>query len=301
MTDTTQTFWDVNGISLQTYAFNIETLGGDREAPPSVRGSNLKVPFRPGEVWVPKVEESRTITLGMWVIGAELDGTVPTTRDQFLTFQRNWRELRQLLWGNPRQQSTLTKRFWVPAQDLEDAGVDTTGMTAYYDHVLYSAEAKVEWAGGLVPRMTGGTRAAFTVDLRLADPFFVGPEIEIPFSLDEDPGSEHEIFVLGDARTTLIQADLTGPITEPVFTNHSASGDLWMRYAVVDDSETATIDVDRFSASHDPGGVPFKSSGWVQHDGDKFWFYLNPGLNEVELTATSGTGEAVLKYRPRWF
>lgn len=310
MTDTTQTYWDVDGTSLQTYAFNITTLGGDREAPPPVRGRNVQVPYMPGSLWTPKVEDERVITLGMWVVGANEDGSIPTTEDGRRTYDRNWRMLRNLLY-RPRRQFTLTKRFWVETADLTAAGVDVGALTTIGDWTLYTASAKASYAGGLTPTRTGATRAIFTVDLLLSDPLFYSEELEIEFStsaVEPDPGPTQTVTILGDARTHQIEVDFEGPLTSPQIQNNSATGeegqaiDLWVRYGnAIADGESATVRVKPFSATHYPAGTPFKSSGYVQHDGDRFWLWLEPGSTTLALTAQEGTGTAVLRYQPGWY
>ena len=71
MTNSTPEYTDVDGVSLQTMVQNLKTWGGSREAPPPVRGSDVAVPYMPGEVWLAKVPDARTITLDGWVVGTE--------------------------------------------------------------------------------------------------------------------------------------------------------------------------------------------------------------------------------------
>ncbi len=302
MSNTTETYWSVDGESLQTYAFNITTLGGDRLAPPPVRGDDLRVPYMPGTVWVPRVPDARTITLGMWVIGANEDGTIPQDENLRRTFDRNWRKLRQLLW-TPRKQFTLTKRFWLLDADLVAAGVDTSAMTKEGDWTLYTASAKGTYASGLTPTMNGPARAVFTVDILLSDPYFYGDEIAIDFSTETggaNPGPEQIIQVIGDDRTSWIEVDFEGPLTSPQINNEEGT-ELWLRYgAEVPDGEESTVRVHDFSATHYTSGDPYKSSGYVQHSGDHFWLYMDPGEATLSLQAQDGTGVAQLRYRPVW-
>lgn len=296
MTNTTETYWEVDGVSLQTYAFNIESLGGDREAPPSVRGDDIVIPYAPGSRWQPKVPDTRTISLGMWVVGAEEDGSIPTSESQRRQFERNWRMLRRLLW-TPRRQFVLTKRFWVLEDDLVEAGVDPSALPQSGEWRLYTASAKGTFAGGLNPDMNGQTRARFTVDIRLNDVYFFGPEVSVDFAMDD---TEQEVVVLGDDRTYAIEVDFEGPLTSPRIANDQLA-DLWVQYGtVVDDGENATVRVRPFSATHYPTGEPFKSSGYVQHSGDRFWLFLDPGTATLTLSAQDGTGVATLRYQPAW-
>ena len=160
MTVTTEEWWGVGEVSLQTLAWNIVTLGGDRLAPPPLRGDPLLVPYRPGRVLGPRIPDARVITLGMWVQGSETDGTPPPPgTSHHKKFMENFRTLRSLLW-TPDGEFDLTKRL--------DTGEVVT--------------AKAMFAGGLAPSMNGNAHGAFTVDLYLADPFFYGSEVSVPVS-----------------------------------------------------------------------------------------------------------------------
>lgn len=303
MTNTTQAFWEVDGVSLQTYAWNIETLGGDRAAPPPIRGSNQKVPYRPGSRFSPKVVDERVITLGMWVQGSLEDGKPPTDASARLQWERNWRKLRKLLFRY-RQEFTLTKRFWVLTADLVAAGVNTSGLPSQGIWSLYTASAKASYGGGLSPKMNGDAHGIFTVDLVLADPFFYGDTITIPFSMQSggsNPGPTKTVSVLGDERTTWIEADFTGPLTSPKIENLSGDGELWFQYGVeISQDESASAVVRAFSAAHTDTGGTYPTSGYVQHRGDKFWLYLDPESTQIKLSAQAGTGTAVLRYKPVW-
>lgn len=306
MTNTTKTFWSVDGISLQTYAWNITSLGGDRQAPPPLRGDDITVPYMPGDRWVPREVDSRTITLGMWVQGSNEDGTIPQNETQRHVWERNWQKLRRLLW-KPRRQMVLTKHFWVPTFDLFDAGVDASLLPSESTWSLYSASAKVNFVGGLAPTMQGGGHSAFTVDLKLTDPYFYSEPIEITFGGNLVTGQTNEVIILGDDRTHAVELEFIGPLSSPMIENLSATdayGDslsLWTRYtAEIAAAERAEVNVKKFSARQLTAGEPFKSSGFVRHGGDKPWFWLEPGETILEMSAQAGTGTGKLTYRPAW-
>lgn len=303
MTNTTETYWSVNGVSLQTYAWNISSLGGDRQAPPPVRGSNQQVPYMIGSRYVPKIPDSRTITLGMWVQGSQPDGTPPEDTSARREWERNWRMLRRLLW-TPRKQFTLTKRFWLLTEELLEGGVDVSSLPQEGDWTLYSASALGSYAGGLSPSMQGQAHGVFTVDIELTDPFFYGPEISIPFSMTEGsgfPGKTRNVVILGDDRTMNIELDFEGPLTSPMVTNETEPQTLFVNYATeVSDGESATIRVMPFNATHYTTGQPYGASGNVRHRGDAYWLYLEPGQCSLKLSAQLGTGVAEARYRPAW-
>lgn len=153
MANYTDTYWDVDGTSLETYAWGIQQLVEAREAPPPLRGEDYVIPEAAGQLWVPKVPDSRVITLEMWVIGQDAAGNVTDDAG----WRANLRALRALLWV-PDAQVTLTKRW-----RASGGGVD-------------SASAEVQYAGGLTYEVEdrGLMVARTSVDLKLADPYFYG-------------------------------------------------------------------------------------------------------------------------------
>lgn len=78
MTVTTEEEWKVNGTTLNTFAFNIETLSGRDNIPPR-RGDNIIIPYRPGRLWVEKQPDERPLTLAMWVKDSDADGVRAST------------------------------------------------------------------------------------------------------------------------------------------------------------------------------------------------------------------------------
>lgn len=70
--------WTVDDIDLDTLAFNISNRAASWKTPPK-RGTNLVIPGRHGARWLPnKPFEQGDLTLNMWAVGAEEDGSMPT-------------------------------------------------------------------------------------------------------------------------------------------------------------------------------------------------------------------------------
>jgi len=277
--NTTDTYWAVNGVSLQTFAYNIQTLGGDRLAPPSLRGSDTTIPYRPGRVFTSRVPDSRVISLGMWVQGSTEDGRVPNDVTMQRKFLQNWEMLRNLLWS--REQFTLTKMVYVPGTS-----------------VPITVTAKASFAGGLVPQMTGGSRAVFTVDLFLSDPFFYGDQIEVIFP---STTRTKTLDIIGDDRTNKVEIEYAGAITNGVVTNTTRN--VMVRYNnVVLTGEKVVLDSFNFSALHTPNsGSPYRAAGYVTHSGDPFWLYLEPGQQTLTVTTEAGAGTVRVRYQPAFF
>lgn len=281
MSNSTDEYWDVDGQSLQTYAFNIQSWGGDRQAPPSFRGSNVVIPGMPGRIATERQVDSRVITLGMWVVGATEDGNAPEGGSRRSEFERNWDKLTALLW-TPRRMITLTKRF-------RRFGSDT----------VIVASAKGRFAGGLAPTMNGTTRALFTVDIELADPYFYGAEVALPAFTGVS--SSQDVTVLGDDRTTAVMVEISGNRVNTKIKVTNPSGEVQtLNYTYsLGSTDKASIDVKNFSARTTPGsGSSFPSGGLISHTGGTFWLALDPGISKVEVTSTSGAGNVVIKYKP---
>lgn len=192
---TTEETWVAQGLTLNTYAFNISTLGGTRLSPPPLRGSDLEVPYRHGQVALPRYVGPQTITLGMWVQGTQRDGSAPPIgTSNYLQFIKNFRTLRKALWSV--NEYDLTKTFY--NNDLE----------------LVTATAKARFAGGLQPSMQGRAHGTFTVDLLLANPFFYAP-----VKTHNATVGASSVELAGDFSTTNIEIVFSGAATIKNLTN----------------------------------------------------------------------------------
>lgn len=275
MTTSTLTNWEVDSISLQTYAWNITTLGGDRLSPPPTRGSNLTIPSAPGRKWVPKQVDQRVITLGMWIAGCEENGTAPLSGGPRKKFIANWEKLRELLWV-PHKEITLTKKFYDGA-------------------ILKTASAKAQFSSGLSPNMTGGARANFTVDLELADPYFYGVPINTTLST-----GNNTVTVSGDYRTHAVKFEVTGPRKNLKIRNTTLGIQVEYR-GDLSSGDKLNIDVKNFTSVTDPVATnQFNSIGSILHDGDAFWMLLAPGDNVINVTSDTGIGSVIMTHQEVW-
>lgn len=272
MTNTTPTYWDVDGTSLQTYAWNIKSWGGSRQSAPPLRGEDLKIPHRAGAVWQPKVIDSRVIEIAGWVIGAAADGTIGDEQ----TFRDNWIALKRLLFSTDRQVQ-LTRR-WTETVD---------------DEVLsFSATGKAQLLTGMEPSMTGPRRAEFVAALHMADPFFYGPERTVNLAV----GGSKEITVAGDDSARAIEVTLNGPLTDASVRALSSRTDTTLSYDSVATGVSAVIDVDEFLVTEEDVRTFTKLS----HTGSTAFLVLPVGSVTLSLAAEDGTGNAVVRYREVW-
>lgn len=279
MSNNTQEYWDINGVSLNQFCWSIKSIGGSRLAVPKLRGDNILYPFRTGRTFRPKKADSKVITLAMWVAGIDPATDDPAASNQDVQFNDNWRALQQLFWS-PDQQLILTRRWW-------------EGATA---PVLKEATALVELAGTMDPTMTGRTRADFAVDLLMADPFFYGDEIETTI----EANTTEVINNPGDTEVWQnMSITLNGELVSPVLTNLTASPNVWMRVntSVVDDPVEINVgDAVVLNTFNDA-----IMTGSVTHSGFRGWMKLLPGNNSIKLTSLgNSTGNAVLRFNPAY-
>lgn len=277
MVNSTTEYWSVNGVSIQTLAFNVETWGGSLQAPPALRGSDTTIPFVPGQRLQRRMPTARTLQFSMWVQGSDADGKVPASGTQRTNFEKNWKMLRDLFW-NQGEPVTLTRRW----KEFGSSTVQTASATAIF-------------AGGLSPDMTGRTRAVFSVDMLLPDPFFYGNIVTLTFPAGT--ASSITPTILGDYPTDRITITFRATRENPRLTNVTDSNS-WVQFnTTVTGTNTAVLNVKDWTARE--GSV--NSIKKVKFQGkNKSWFTLYPGTQQLALSGTSGTGTATLTYQPRW-
>ncbi|WNN95014.1 minor tail protein [Microbacterium phage Magritte] len=272
MANSTDTYWSINGVSLQTLGFNITTKGGHE--PPPLRGEDDLIPYKVGRVLNERIPDSRTLPFSMWAIGMTEDGAVGPYGPR-AEYERNYKKLRALIFnqGRPFQ---LTKRW-------KDYGSTT----------VKSATAIGVYEGGLPETMTGPARATFGFDVWLADPFFYGEEESIPFSATQP--SVQTPTILGDYETTLITLQINGARTNTRLTNNT-EGHYVNIASTIAAGQSAILNVDEWTANRSIVNL-IKD---VTHFGNKHWLSLRPGTQQLTLSSTNGSGSAILKYIPRY-
>lgn len=275
--NTTDEYWAIDGVSLAQYGWNIATVGGSRYDLPVRRGENITLAYRPGQVHRPKLADARTIQLIMWVAGVD-PATGASTSDPTLRWNDSWDFLRRLVWKPDGSQVVLTRRW-----KLTVDGTPTITV----------ADALAEISDPMAPTMTNRGRAEFTMQLLLADPYFYGATVTTTVNLGTpvtvvNPG--HDIAAHGH-----LEVDLIGPLTNPVLTNTTPNPDAWVRYnAAIPGGQTVTLTVDSYLAFQGATNV----IGKVANSGARHWMGLQRGTNTFTLSASAGTGHAVVRYRP---
>lgn len=275
--------WSIDGIPLHQMGFAVQTKSGRFRVPP-LRGDNSKAAYVPGELWLPKIPDAYTLNLPMFLIGADAETGAPVDHP-VAAFNDNFAYLCELLW-QPNREFVIGRRRWRTNP--------TTG-----DPELVYAEALGQYAGGLDAAMTGPTRATFTLDIRLAHPFFYGPVITVPplargaTAVVTNPGQ-------WDAWARNIWVDFIGPLTAPRLTNTFSGGtSIYCGLTgQVPAGKTLTLDVGAFLALQPAAGGYTNRTGEIYNAGTRAWMALLKGPNNISFSATAGTGSAVIRYRP---
>lgn len=247
--------------------------------------------FREGQMWRAKQPDQRPITLAMWAAGIDPNTGIPAA-DQRLAFNNNFQTLRSLFWTQGVGGSalgSLTRRWYLTQNGI-------TGIV--------TATAMAELAGSMQPTMTGRTRADFSVDFLLPDPFFFGLAQTQTLAYNT-PAS---ILNLGDAALGFTQPastsganftiQLNGPLTNPTVTNSTAGVLVYVGYTIPN-GVSLLLDVLGYTAN-DSNGI--SHLGVVSHAGARPWMILLPGSNTVKLTSTSlaDTGTALFTWSPAY-
>lgn len=276
-----QEYWDVqwvdgNWYNLHKYAYHVESIYGARTNVPPLRGSNVAVYGRAGQLHQPKIADQRTITLQGWVSNTDPDNVLygPDCEQGLNT---NWRMIRRLLWRDNGAEFSLRRRWY-----------DESGT-------LISAVAQAEYSGGLDLSEHVIEAGKWTCDLNLSDPYFYGEEETVELVKDVPQIVTND----GDVPATDITLDFHGILSNPKVTNSTPEPDVWVQVgSSIAAADSVLLDVRTFSATRDSDGANL--IGAITRSGARPWMVLSPGVNTVELTATSGTGTVTMTYAPAY-
>jgi hypothetical protein len=270
----------VDGTSLMTYAYAIQTLTG-RERLPVKIGDNIRIPYRNGRIWKPKTYDEQVITLGMWVQGCDVNGHVPTAGSR-AQLNSNLRALRKLFGPTGRQLQLQRILQYATGQETHTAlGEVASGSAATQN------EMDMQF---VTPRF-----ATFTVDIVMADPWWYGPPIVTTLS-----AGTTTIAHPGDVEATAMTITFAGPLTNPRLTNQSISPVVNVVYlGSLASGQTVTLDCTAFTAINQIGTSVI---GSVSHAGSLRWMLLEPGNNTMVLDNAAGgsvgAGSCTVTYSP---
>lgn len=274
-------YWDVQWTdgqwyNLHRYAYHVESIYGSRTNVPELRGSNVPVYGRPGQLHQPKMADQRVITLRGWVSNVDLDDN-PYSENCEQGLNTNWRMIRRLLWRENGAQFPLRRRWYDENGDM------------------ISAVAMAEYSGGLDLSEHVIEAGAWTCDLTLADPYFYG-DVEFTTLVKDVPQS---LTNLGDVPASKIVIEFEDQLQNPMITNATPNPDVWVRLgSSVASADKVTLNVEAFTATRQSDGANL--IGAVTRSGARPWMVLSPGGNTLTLTAQSGSGTADLTWQPAY-
>ena len=264
----------VDGVSLKTLAFNIETRSGWDGLPPK-RGDNQEVPYRPGQVWQPKEWDQRVLPLKMWVIGCNEDGTLPTVESRRARYNSNLQKLRKLF-ATRHRELALERTL-----DLPGGAVVTTGL----GEVMSTMDSTT---------VAGATRGTFTVDMQMADPLWYGAQVT-----ESVTSAGLTIVNVGEDIAAKMTISLIGPLVYPRLKNTTNGIDVRFN-GTISGGQTVVLDTDAFTALNGVTNV----IGNIRHAGSPWWMKLMPGNNAMTLDnwqgGAVGAGSVSVVYKPTY-
>lgn len=305
---TTEEYWEVDPgrlilgewvydspVPLATLAYNISTLAG-REGIPVADGENIRISTRSGRRWVPKTPDQKQISLAMWALGTNVDGSIPEDVHMRTKFWENYNRLKQLfaVWD---RQILLRRRV------ATRYGVVTT-------------RTWVEPTGNMDLNPTGPMRAAFTIDLLMTDPFWHAEEQKsdpvyvraagglrrYPRTYRLEYGSYgntgiYTMFNDGTHEARLI-AEIHGPVINPRFLNMDTNERFRLETDVEIDAGDI-IEIDFYDRT-----IELKGSGsrywWLDRTTD--WLHSRPGYQRFQFSheGFDEAGYVVWRWEPTY-
>lgn len=261
-------------LFLINYAWQTESIGS-RETVPSIRGSNISVPYLPGEVWRPKIAGPKTLSLGIHITDVSyVDGVQYTTEaGRRGSFNRNLR--------------IIKGAFFTPGALLN-----------FGRQVLLEPEGtaipqimSAELVGSMQPSMIGPYACRLVVDLLMSDPYWYSYE---PITASFAIGAGDTLNNPGDDLARKFQIEIEavgGDLVNPLITN--ATNDLALTYVgTIADGDILQINTADMTAVIGTTSVVMNLA-W---SGSPSWFLLNRLDNTVDASADSGDGTVSFSY-----
>jgi hypothetical protein len=264
--------WYYDDVSLNSPAYRVEAVPQGIGLP-GRRGEDLEVPHRDGKLYARKCLESRTLTLVMWVTGADpATGVKPVGVTSEEQLRVNIDYLLKLLGARGRR----TLRRVMPDGSYRNAVAEPLNP---------------------VPFVSTGTTAKFVVDFELADPYFYATGLTTHTRVVDDSPEDFTATNPGTAAAKKLIITLDGPLSSPKLLNQTNG--LWVQYnGVLAGGQSLVIDTGEWMATI--GGVSYLAG--ITHEGDPIWMILEPGDNSMRVTCDEApSGEIEIKYYAPYF
>lgn len=270
----------VNGKPLENQAVIIREWD-DSRAVGGRRATNVIVPMRNGEIWQPKSWESKSFTVGIYILGVDPDtGREPDTLEgKRAMFNTNWR------------------RF--VARVIEERALTLGRTVTLTGGRLERHEAPAEVTGDITPEMINPWTARTAVTFKLLDGLWYNEWADtiarIDGSVESGLGASADrkmaVQVEGDTTTNYIKITLARFNGEQGIRNLT-TGDM-VKITAQTKFDFVYLDVRNFTATQGDGSV---ISDLVVGDSQvsPFWMTLRPGPNRFQLI---GEGRVRIQYR----
>jgi hypothetical protein len=264
MTTTSAIPVTVDGVRLDTLAWNIETLEG-RLVLPTTRGESPIVPGDDGAVFIPnKNFEEGAMTLQMWVKGSDVDGAIPGGSSAMAEFRKNLQRLSRIF-GN-KYRLLDVRQNW-PAGDIQY-------MCTVEDSIDFSANAL-------------NKSAKYAVILKIPDVF--GQDVnttDYSSATNLTTGTTLTLTALdgGTAPTSDAIIVVNGPATNPRLTNPETGEWVQLNLAIASGTNWR-----------------FNCATWETRTGSGLTVASadTAGTNRVAETAFAGGGARFMRLTPR--
>lgn len=262
MTITTAEKFLIDGVALNTYAWNVTTWAG-RLSVPARKGEVVSPPGRSG--FLPSLYapfEPGKVTLAMWIVGCTVDGQVPTDRSLRAEFEANRARLINL----------FTRGGLMHLEQYKPDGTVREAWATMTSAIDFTTQA-------------GGTRAEFNVQLDIPASFWQEPEAQwTETSITSLPTTLEVGHLIGsDAPVEDAIIEVTGAISNPQVTD-GVSGS-WVKLPdTVPDGVKWTIDAGAFSSTL--GATPRLD---VSNAGSSRLIVLTPQLGGPPYVTVSGS------------
>jgi hypothetical protein len=259
MANTTTETLTVDGVVLNTYAKNIESLTGRLRTPP-MRTGNIIVPGRHGSLRpATRLYGENVISLPMWVRGCDDDGLVPTTKRR--EFYKNVDALTQLFGYH---KSRLDIRHTLPDGSVRQA----------FGEVLDVIDMSVDDA-------VNDPVGKFIVTLQMNEPFWQDIS-DVTQTITGTPGGTTSLANFAGATAPMDELVIrfTGPINNPTITAVYDSGVISSIYATYQANLASgawvEFNTSTFEWTTGGGAAAFNYANWA-HSGGGRLFTLFPG------------------------
>jgi hypothetical protein len=244
------------------------------------RQTNVVVPNRNGEVWLPKSLEAKVFTVSMAVLGVDpkTGSNPPTMQARRAQFNENWRAFANLI-ANDTRPLTLGRTVVLPGNRIE----------------RHTAAGEI--VGQVEPVMIGSADCRVAVSFKMLDGVWLTDWADTLDRMNGTPRgklgggvNDLAVSVLGDVTTWNIQVAFEGGTGTQTLTNLT-TGD---RVSYTGDTTVPVfLDVPAYTATQgDVSVIENVTSGDAQVS--PFWMTLRPGPNQLQI---DGGGKVRLRYR----